>query len=217
MITHLLPVGLSGIVAAALLAALMSTVSGALNSTATLFSYDLYRRFKPDSDDKHLVKVGRIVTLVGVLLAIAWSPMLGKYKTIFQGVSAVICYIAPPITTVFLFGVFWKKASSRASIITLVSGSTLGFIVFLLDWFKKQTGWNIPFMMAGFYLFCICCVIMLTASLAVPDKEPGDRMDLVWAHPFDAFKSKGWPGIGNYKFLSALLFVVMIVLYIVFS
>lgn len=216
MITHLLPTGLRGVVAAALLAALMSTVSGALNSVATLFSYDLYSRFKPDADDRHLVRVGQIVTFAGVVLSIIWSPFLGKYETIFQGIAAVICYIAPPITTVFLFGVFWKRASSRGSIVTLLAGSALGFVVFLLDWYKAETGWNVPFMMAGFYLFCICCVLMTTVSCFVPDRNPGDRMNFVWDNPMEAFKSKGWPGIGNYKFLACLLFFTMIGLYIIF-
>lgn len=216
MIANLLPTGLRGIVAAALLAALMSTVSGALNSTATLFSYDIYRRFKPYADGQHLVRVGRIVTFIGVILAIIWSPFLGKYPTIFQGVATVICYIAPPITTVFMFGVFWKRASSRASITTLACGTALGFGVFLLDWFKTTTGWNVPFMMAGFYLFCVCSVIMTITSLLWPDEESAARMELVWNNPLDALKFEAWPGIGNYKILTMTLFMTMIILYIVF-
>jgi len=203
MITNLLPVGLVGVVAAALVAALMSTVSGALNSAATLFSYDLYRQIRPNS-------------VVATILAIVLSPIFGHYDTIFQGLSKLICYIAPPITAVFVFGVFWKKASSFGSITTLCTGSALGFAVFLLDFFKKSTGWNVPFMLSGFYLFCICAVIMVIASLMRPEEMTEARRALIWNHPLDALKDKGWKGVGNYKFLAALLFVVMIILYSVF-
>ncbi|MEA3365977.1 MAG: sodium/solute symporter, partial [Candidatus Hydrogenedentes bacterium] len=148
MVGQLLPAGLRGLVAAALLAALMSTVAGALNSAATLFSHDLYKRFFPMTSERGLVRVGRITTFAGMLLAVAWSPFLGRFPSIFQGINAAICYIAPPITVVFLFGVFWKGASSRGAIVTLMTGSALGLLVFLLEWFKAYTGWEVLFMMA---------------------------------------------------------------------
>lgn len=216
MIAHLLPVGLKGLIAAALMAALMGTVSGALNSAATLFSYDLYKQWKPEASEAKLVRVGRLVTIAGMLLAIIWSPFLGHYPTIFQGINAAICYIAPPITAVFVFGVFWKKASSFGSITTLCIGSALGFAVFLLDFFKEQTGWNIPFMMSGFYLFCICAVIIVIASRMKPEELTEESRALIWNHPMDALRQPGLKGIGNYKFLSLVLFIAMIVLYTIF-
>lgn len=119
MITRLLPVGLKGIVAAALLAALMSTVSGALNSIATLFSFDIYSRWRPETSEKKLVIVGRVVTFFAMIAAIVWSPFVSHFQSIFQGITAIICYIAPPITTVFVCGVFWRRASATGSIVTL--------------------------------------------------------------------------------------------------
>jgi solute:Na+ symporter, SSS family len=217
MITHLLPTGLTGVMAAALLAALMSTVSGALNSIATLFSYDLYKRWKPDTPDHKLVIIGRIVTFVAMVLAILWSPMISHFESIFQGVVAVICYIAPPITAVFVWGVFWKRASARASIITLISGSALGFIVFVLDWFKDSTGWNVPPMMVTFYLFVICSIILAVVSYFYPHQHTSESKKLVWKNPGESLRDKGWNGIGNYKFLSAILFSVMVILYLIFG
>ena len=131
----------------------MSTVSGALNSIATLFSYDLYRRWRPDTPDQKLVVIGRIATFVAMVIAIFWSPLVGHYQSIYQGSNTIICYLAPPITTVFIWGVFWRRASSRAALTTLVVGSFLGVAVFLLDWYKEYTHWNLQFMMAAFYLF----------------------------------------------------------------
>ena len=138
MISHLLPIGLKGVVAAALLAALMSTVSGALNSIATLFSYDIYKRWRPQAFDRTFVTVGRAVTFVAMIAAIVWSSFVSHYESIFQGINAMICYIAPPITVVFLFGVFWRRASDKAAIATFWTGSFMGLAVFLLDWFRDK-------------------------------------------------------------------------------
>jgi SSS family solute:Na+ symporter len=216
MITKLLPPGLVGIMAAALLAALMSTVSGALNSIATLFTYDLYKRWRPDTSDRNLVIIGRVATFLAMVLAILWSPFVGHYKSIYQGSNTLICYVAPPITAVFIFGVLWKRASGKGALATLLIGAVLGLIVFLLDWYKESTGWNIPFMMSAFYLFVICSVILVVTSLIWPHKHTEQSQRLVWKNPWEAVSAPGWKGIGNYKFLAALLFIIMVLLYILF-
>ena len=127
LITHLLPVGLKGLVAAAMLAAAMQTCSAALNSTATLVAYDLFKRHKPDISDHKLVTIGKWTTVLGTILAIVASPLFGHYTTIFEGINKLISYVAPPITAVFLLGVFWKRASGKSAFITLVAGMGLGF------------------------------------------------------------------------------------------
>ena len=223
IISHLLPVGLKGVVASALLAALMSTVSGALNSIATLFSYDIYKRWRPQTSDRSLVIVGRIVTFVAMIAAIVWSPFVSHYPTIFQGITAIICYISPPITVVFIFGVFWRRASSKAAFATLWLGSAMGLAVFLLDWFKDKDwlkqyiNWKVPPMMATFYLAVLCSAIIVIISLFRPHKHTAESRILVWNNLAEAFREKAWKGIGNYKFLTVLLFVTMVVLYVIFS
>ncbi|MDB6112151.1 MAG: sodium:solute symporter, partial [Pedosphaera sp.] len=122
LITHLLPVGLKGLVAAAMLAAAMQTCSAALNSTATLVAYDLFKRYQPAISDHKLVTIGKVTTVLGTFLAILCSPLFGHYTTIFEGISKLISYVAPPITTVFLLGVFWRRASGKSALVTLVTG-----------------------------------------------------------------------------------------------
>lgn len=216
-ITKLLPAGLTGLMAAALLAALMSTVSGALNSIATLFSYDLYKRWRPDTPDHKLVRIGQFATFAGMIIAILWSPFVGRFPTIYQGSNTVICYLAPPITVVFLFGVLWRRASSKAALVTFFSGSLMGLAVFLMDWFKKYTGWNIPFMMSAFYLFVACSAIMVVVSLARPHEHTALSDRLVWKSPLEAVRWQGWRGFGSYKFLAILLFVTMVFFYTIFA
>jgi SSS family solute:Na+ symporter len=118
---------------------------------------------------------------------------------------------------VFIYGVFWRKASSKGALVTLIAGSVLGLTVFLLDWFKDGTGWNVPFMLSAFYLFLACSAILITISLLSPHKHTPESEKLVWKNPMDALRGEAWRGIGNYKFIAGLLFVVMIVLYIVFA
>lgn len=217
MIRELLPVGLRGVITAALLAALMGTVSGALNSVSTLVSYDLVKRWRPATDGRTLVRIGRITTFLTMIIAIVWSLQLGRYESIFQGIQSLISYIAPPITAVFLWGVFMKRASSIGAATTLVLGSLLGFTVFLLDWNKEATGWNVPFLMAAFYLFVICSVILFAVSAFFPQTHTRASAALVWENPASALRSPGWNGIGNYKLLSLILFLTMAALFVVFS
>ncbi len=238
MIQELLPVGLKGVVAAALLAALMGTVSGALNSIATLFSYDIVKRWRPKTSDRALVRIGRITTFVGMIVAVLWSPFIARFPSIYQGITALICYIAPPITAVFMLGVLWRRASGISAQLTLYVGSALGLTVFLLDWFKVQFAegptkllnsmgvlyydgangqWRIVFMMASFYLCMLCLVVHAVISAVSPHRHTAQSERLVWSNPVDCLRSPGWPGIGNYKFLSVALAAVMIILYAIFA
>jgi SSS family solute:Na+ symporter len=217
MIRELLPVGLKGLVAAALLAALMSTVSGALNSIATLFSYDIVKRWRPRTSDRSLVRIGRLTTFVAMIIAILWSPFISRFESMYQGITALICYIAPPITVVFVVGVLWRRASSISAQVTLYMGSALGFVVFVLDWFKDYTHWNMRPMMATFYLFVVCLLIQILVSLRHPHEHTEDSERLVWSNPIDCLRSPGWPGLGNYKLLAFLLAAVMVGLYVIFA
>jgi SSS family solute:Na+ symporter len=217
LINHLLPIGLKGVVAAALLAALMSTVSGALNSISTLFSLDLYKRWRPRTSDRGLTRIGRVVTFAGMAFAILWSPLISHFQSIFQGITALICYIAPPITAVFLWGVLWKKASAAAAVVTLSVGSALGLLVFFLDWYKERTGWKVPSMMATFYLFVICSGILVVLSVLKPHRHTAESERLVWSSPLAALRSRGEGRGLDSRLLAALLLVTMIALYVLFA
>ena len=221
MITQLLPQGLVGLMVAALLAALMSTVAGALNSISTLFSYDLYKRFRPDTSDRELVFVGRLTAGVALVAAIGLVPLLDGYPSIFNGLNDIIAHIAPPITCVFVLGVFWPRASAVSAKLTLWFGSALGAGVFLIsklgegtaaaEWLNALSGGS--FMMMAFYLLCACVAMQVVFSLICPSGERERSSKLYWASPLEPLREKGWPGIGNYKLLTVLLIGCMAVLY----
>jgi SSS family solute:Na+ symporter len=218
MITQLLPSGLIGIVIAALLSGLMSQVSGALNSISTLVSYDIVKQLNPSISDKALVKAGRITVGVGLLVSIALLPLLNNYESLFNGFNDIIAHIAPPITCVFLLGVFWKKATATSAKWTLWIGSFLGVVFFSANklapdsWFGKT-----PFMMMAFYLFLISVFIQVIISVFSPASAYLKDSTLYWKHPLEPLKEPGWKGWAGYRVLSLLLLVIMICCYSLFA
>jgi len=217
MITQLVPTGLVGILVAALLSGLMSQISGALNSIATLASYDLYKRYRPETGDMQLVKVGRISAVIALVISLSLLPLINQYESLFNGINDVIAHIAPPITTVFILGVFWKKASAKSAQYTLWIGSILGAGVFVLNKLLPDSAiGHVPFMMMAFYLFVACVVLQVSLSYYFPVQHTAESNVLYWKSPLEPLQDKGWKGIGNYKVLSLLLLAVMVVLYCFF-
>lgn len=218
MITQLLPSGLIGIVVAALLSGLMSQVSGALNSISTMVSYDIYARYRPGLSDKQLVKVGKVAAGLALVLSLFLLPLLNQYESIFNGLNDIIAHIAPPITCVFLLGVTWKKASAIAAKYTLWIGSALGATVYILNKvFTDTIMAKIPFMMMAFYLFVASVLIQVLFSYRYPAVAMEQGKELYWTSFREPLASPGWKGVGNYKFLSLVLIIVMVVLFYSFS
>lgn len=224
MIVKLLPTGLVGVLVAALLAGLMSNVAASLNSISTLASYDIYKRFRPEASDARVLLVGRITAGIALVVGVATMWPAKQYSSIFSGINDVIAHIAPPITCVFLFGVFWGRSSAFAAKWTLWLGSLLGVVVFACGkLLPKDSGGAVghfltttPFMMMAFWLFCACVVLMLTLSLVSPHKHSEESRTLFWKNPLEPLLQPGWPGLGDYRFLSGALLAVMGVLYWMF-
>jgi SSS family solute:Na+ symporter len=218
MITELLPIGMRGIIVAALMAALMSTVSGALNSISTLASYDLVKRFRPDLGDRQLVKVGRIAAGIALVTAVALVPAINSYQSLFEALNDIISHIAPPITCVFLLGIFWKRASSRGAAFTLIGGSILGGIVFIAKTVDDKNIVNqVPggFMTMAFILLMICIAMQVIASILLPDPID-ERRQLCWDRPWTPLTIPGKSKLGDPRLLSLLLLAAMTVLYSIF-
>lgn len=127
LVKYLLPVGLKGLVAGGLMAALMSSLASVFNSCSTIFTIDIYQKLKPDKSDKELLNTGRIATVFIVVLGIIWIPIMEKIGggVMYQYLQNVQSYIAPPVTAVFLLGIIWKRVNSQAAITTLLAGLVL--------------------------------------------------------------------------------------------
>ena len=232
MIKTMLWPGMQGVVIAAMLAALMSTVSGALNSIATLCSYDIYQRFKPQANDRQLVRVGRIATFVAMCVAVLWSMGIGKLgETIFQAMVDVFPVVAPPTAAVFLWGIFWRRTSSAAALWTLIGGSVVGLIIYalkMLDGFgvivladispRLASFLAVNSLFMAFILFVAESVFICLVSLAWPHRHTAESEALVWRSPLDALRGENaWRGLLDYRVMAALLVLVMVGLYWAFS
>jgi SSS family solute:Na+ symporter len=222
LIQNLLPTGLIGLMSAALLAALMSTIAAALNSVSTLISVDIYKRIVPSTQDKSLITIGRISALVIMLVAALWSTQGDKFSSIFDAINRVAMALSPPVATVLLLGVLYKRGTRQASLVTLMVGLILGITAFCLD-FTPISGdliitnrLGIPFMMQAWWLFCICVVIYLVTSRLTPEPDPEQIEKYTWKHPLETVRGpfSSWKDV---RILIILLLIVMITLFAVFS
>jgi SSS family solute:Na+ symporter len=133
MVKYLLPPGLRGIVVAGLLSALMGSLAGVFNACSTLFTVDLYEKWRPDASQAQIVRTGRNATIVMVVIALAWIPVIQGARGLYNYLQAVQGYLAPPIFVVFFFGAFYKRLNAPGCFAAMVVGLLLGLFRMLVD------------------------------------------------------------------------------------
>ncbi len=183
MVNELLPVGIKGLMIAALMAALMSSLSSVFNSSSTLVVMDFYKKYKPGAGEKELVFAGQIATALLVVIGLAWLPFIGILSDqLFVYLQSVQAYISPPIAVVFLLGVSCKRLNGQGALAALLGGGVIGILRFIIEigvktdlitagplvWFA-----SINFLHFAIILAVFCTVIMVLVSLATapPDQE----------------------------------------------
>jgi len=179
LVTHVLPVGVRGIVVAGLLAALMSSLAGVFNASSTLFTMDFYSKFRPKATQQQLVWMGRVATSVMVLIGLFWIPVIKGGKGLYDYLQGVQAYLAPPIFVVFFFGVFMKRLNTKGCLATLGVGFLMGLFrlavdtpVKLVSDFAYDQGsflWvvnNIFFQYYSLLIFIVCAIVMIAVSYA---------------------------------------------------
>ena len=133
LVQYLLPPGLRGIVVAGLLSALMGSLAGVFNACSTLFTVDLYGKWKPGATQHELVRMGRIATTVMVFIAFAWIPVIKNAQGLYGYLQAVQGYLAPPIFVVFFLGVFFKRMNAQGALWSMLVGFALGIFRMIVD------------------------------------------------------------------------------------
>jgi SSS family solute:Na+ symporter len=133
LVQYLLPPGLRGLVVAGLLSALMGSLAGVFNACSTLFTVDLYEKWRPGSSQHQIVRTGRIATASMVLVALAWIPVIKNAHGLYNYLQAVQGYLAPPIFVVFFFGVFFKRLNEQGAFWAMLVGFALGIFRMLVD------------------------------------------------------------------------------------
>lgn len=180
LLMNKMPAGLRGLVAAGLLAALMSSLASVFNSCSTLFTVDIYKKLRPNAPEKKLLRVGRIATGIVVVLGIAWIPVMQNISgVLYEYLQSVQAYIAPPITAVFLLGIFSKRINSKGAMATLMGGLIVAALRLTLelnrDTLEPGSIWhaigNANFLVfaAWFFLFCLVLCILVSLLTAPPE------------------------------------------------
>ena len=192
MINGFLPSGLKGLAIAGLLAALMSSLSSAFNSSSTLLTIDFYQKYKPMATQKDLVSFGRIATVVLVIVSLGWIPFMKSLMGggIFHYLQSVQAYISPPIAAVFLFGLFYKWINAKGAIVSLWVGFAVGVFRLVAEFLSNEGTiqvnegsflgifLGINFLHFALFLFILCAVIlMLVSKMGQP--QPAAMLELV--------------------------------------
>jgi solute:Na+ symporter, SSS family len=179
LIFDLLPVGIVGIVIAGFLAAIMSSIASTFNSASTLVTMDFARKFAPNLSQESLVRVGRITTLVLMVLSIVWIPMIEKYaSSLWQYIQAVLAYAVPPIVALFVLGLFWKRANATGARVGLIIGTMTGIYLFVSVAVTKSL--DIHFLTSAALIFVVALIATIGGSFLAPAPALAQVEALMW-------------------------------------
>ena len=230
MVTALLPSGIRGLIVACLLAALMSSLASLFNSSASLFTVDIYEKICPGRPQKHLLNVGRVATATVVVLGIIWIPVMAKISGggLYQYLQSVQGYLAPPITAVFLLGLFWPRLNSAGATWALGGGFVLGMLKLSLQAFFGKgkienpafLAWiaDFNFLYATGVLFALSAIIMIVVSFITPPPPAVQTRGLTYGsiHELGGAEIKASWDWGN-KLMVGLILLLVGGMYLYFS
>jgi SSS family solute:Na+ symporter len=197
MVATILPVGVRGIVVAGLLAALMSSLAGVFNASSTLFTVDLYQKWRPKASQHQLVRIGRTVTVTMVVIGLLWIPVIRGSEGLYFYLQSVQGYLAPPIFTVFFLGVFMKRLNGKGCLAALIVGFALGLfrlavdtpVAMDMDGFQDGYAegsflWvvnNIFFQYFSILILLVCVVVMVGVSYLTEKPDESRLKGLTFA------------------------------------
>ncbi len=233
MVMSLLPAGLRGMVVAGLLAALMSSLSSLFNSCASLATVDIYEKIRPGRSEKELVAFGRIVTGLIVVLGIIWIPIMYKLAGggLYKYLQSVQGYLAPPMTAVFLLGIFWKRVNAKGAVWGLSLGFLLGMLKLTIQATcgtmepGKYTGSaflngisDLNFLYASGVLFIISVVVVIGVSLLTASPAPEKIEGLTYSTVSKEDQASYKAGIGKLDIgLTTVTLCLVLLMYLYFS
>ena len=215
MVTKLLPAGLVGMIISALFSSLIGVSASGLNSFSTVFTLDVYTaKIRKTADIKELKLVGRLSTIIAAIIAIIFAFLMeGLGRNLFDTLQSMVAFFAPPISTVFLLGVLWKRATPIAAILTLTIGSALCLAVGLMQLNNYPNPHYWPhYMLLSFYLFVFLLIFMIVISLLT---KPSD--EYVLPTLIETYQLQKHSHSKIVWLLWSILACLMIGLYIVFN
>jgi len=221
LIMELLPNVLIGFMMAAMVAALTSSLSGLLNSVATLFTMDFYSKIKPESTSKEKVRVGKMASITVLIIAVMWAPQIGKqFGTLLKYYQEMLSIMAPPIVAAFILGIFWKRTNATGAFSGLIAGILLGIanIIFTVNNGHSIFG-EMHFLLTVPYYFVWSMLVMVVVSLATK-KPPLEKIENL-TFSIDEFNRetmnlKQQSIYKSYRFWSYLLIAFCLIILIAF-
>uniref|UniRef100_A0A8C9RBE4 Sodium/mannose cotransporter SLC5A10 n=1 Tax=Scleropages formosus TaxID=113540 RepID=A0A8C9RBE4_SCLFO len=135
LVIELMPSGLRGLMIAVMMAALMSSLTSIFNSSSTLFTIDIWRKYRRRASEKELLLVGRIVTVILVIVSVVWIPILQSANSgqLYVYIQSVTSYLAPPVTAIFVLAVFWKRTNEMGAFWGLMVGLVVGLTRMIME------------------------------------------------------------------------------------
>ncbi len=214
MVSGLLPNGMIGLVIAVIFAALISTVNSGLNSFGTILTLDIYgKHFRPDASDKEVIWAGRAAMTFAAILAVCCAIGLGQLgKSLFDVITGIIAFLAPPMTAVFLVSVLWKRATAKAALTTFIFGSIVSASVGVCCLTDTPEDFWPHYLLLSFYLASSLIVLMVVVSLLTKAPPQKDMMPSV----NEIYSKMGYSPKPVWIWYS-VLFVIMIALYVFFQ
>ena len=214
LVSNVLPTGLVGLVLAGLISAIMSSVDSALNSSSTLVVIDFIKPNKPDITNDEIVKYGRITTFVFMVIAALWAPQIGKFAGLWFYLQQMFSIIVPPIVVIFLVGVFYKRGNGDGAFWTLVSGTAIGVLLFILG---ENGMWPLHFTINVGLMILVCTAIFVGVSKMTPAPDPEKIKLLVYRKGLVMDGMEGYPWYQDYRLymviLAAMIFYILGVLW----
>ncbi len=180
MVRELIPIGLRGLIMAGLFAAIQSTVNSVLNSTATILTLDIYKNnFRPDAPDRHLVKVGVVISTVVLIISIFLGEFIGMLgEGLFIYIQTLYAFFAPPFSAVFILGIFWKRTTAKGALFGVLSGFAFGIALKIFIHFVPECpAWIVPFPNQGILNWAFSTVVTIVASLLTAPPSPEQVSD----------------------------------------
>jgi SSS family solute:Na+ symporter len=216
----MLPIGVRGLIGAALIAAAMSTIDSALNSASTLLSMDFIKTLRPKTTDNQLSGIGRIITAVLMVLAAIWAPQIENFPTIWQYFQSILAYVTPPVVAVFLLGIFWKRTNRHAAFWTLAIGLGVGALSFAIIEVAQLVEIQFLLMCVILFVLNLALVIGISLSTGTPEEAAArEEKHLTWDTGYWQQESRDLqqvPWYQNYRLLSGILVVACLAIVVLF-
>lgn len=232
MLFDLLPTGVLGIVLAGLIAAMMSSLDSGLNSVSTLITMDFYNKFYSskqateqgalDSESitdggassSKLMWVGRAITVVVMIIAVAWAPQIGSFEKLWDYLQNTLAWFCPPVVALFVMGIFFKKVNNSGALLSIAVGLLITIVLITMEITGQRASLPNFLYVAGIH-FGVCCLLLWIGSKVGEHKPEAELAQLVWTtdtYRQDAKALEALPWYKNYIYQSIALVVVLIII-----